>query len=146
MIYLRWCSSAAAAAAAVVVVVVYVEGRQCPLFVLLTFSSGILLWAAVMSCLCVSFFGCLTCAVYENQSFPCLSVCLSVYCLRDWFLFFFFFFLIIFRFDKQTALCQFLDSSQSFDVHRLSGTYRRPLCVFQLLRDHFGILRCTHRK
>ena len=44
VIYLGWCSSAAAAAAAaVVVVVVYVEGRQCPLFVLLTFSSRILL-------------------------------------------------------------------------------------------------------
>ena len=62
------------------------------------------------------------------------------------FFFFFFFFLIIFRFDKQTALCQFLDSSQSFDVHRLSGTSRRPLCVFLLLWDHLGVLRCTHRK
>ena len=107
-----------------------------------------------MSCLCVSFFGCLTCGCPSESVFPlsvCLSVCLSVYCLRDWFLtffffLFFFFFLIIFRFDKQTALWQFLDSSQSFDVHRLSGTYRRPLCVFQLLRDHFGVLRCTHRK
>ena len=73
-----------------------------------------------MRCLCLIFSLSHVCCLSESV-FPlsvCLSVCLSVYCLRDWFLFFsflfVFFFLIIFRFDKQTALCQFLDSSHSF--------------------------------
>lgn len=50
------------------------------------------------------------------------------------------------RLGRQDIICSFLDSTQSLDLHSLSGTSNRTFCIFWIISNSFGLLRSSPSK